>query len=51
MAEGKRNKPVPKTQSELTREQITPYDGRGVAPVSSKTKRENQISLKVTKNQ
>lgn len=46
MAEGKRNKPVPKTQSELTREQITPYDGRGVAPASSKTKRENQISLK-----
>jgi hypothetical protein len=46
MAEGKRNKPTPKTQSELTREQITPYDGRGAAPASSKTKRENQISLK-----
>ena len=46
MAEGKRNKPVPKTQSELTREQITPYDGRGAAPASSKNKRENQISLK-----
>jgi len=46
MAEGKRNKPTPKTQSELTREQITPYDGRGAAPASSKAKRENQISLK-----
>jgi hypothetical protein len=46
MAEGRRNKPAPKTQSELTREQITPYDNRGAAPASSKTKRESQISLK-----
>jgi hypothetical protein len=46
MAEGRRNKPTPKTQSELTREQITPYDNRGAAPASSKTRRENQISLK-----
>lgn len=46
MSQGKRNKPIPKTQSELTREQITPYDGRGAAPASSKAKRESQISLK-----
>jgi hypothetical protein len=46
MAQGRRNKPVPKTQSELTREQLTPYDGRGAAPNSSKGKRETQISLK-----
>lgn len=46
MPQGKRNKPIPKTQSELTREQITPYDGRGAAPASSKAKRESQISLK-----
>ncbi len=46
MAQGRRNKPVPKTQSELTREQLTPYDGRGATPNSSKGKRETQISLK-----
>ena len=42
----KRVKPTPKTQSELTREQIEAYDSRGKAPASSKQKRENQISLK-----
>jgi len=46
MAQQKTNKPIPKTQSELTREQITPYDGRGLAPVSNKLSRANQISLK-----
>lgn len=46
MAQGRRNKPVPKTQSELTREQLIPYDGRGAVPNSSKGKRETQISLK-----
>ena len=47
MAEYKRRKPVPKTQSELTREQIEAYDTtRGSVPASSKNKRENQISLK-----
>ena len=42
----KSNKPTPKAQSQLTREQITPYDQRGIAPASSKLNRENQISLK-----
>ena len=42
----KSNKPTPKTQSQLTREQITPYDQRGITPASSKLNRENQISLK-----
>ena len=47
MATSKRRKPVPKTQSQLTREQIEGYDvTRGVVPASSKNKRENQISLK-----
>ena len=47
MAEYRRRKPVPKTQSELTREQIEAYDvTRGAAPASSKTRRENQISFK-----
>ena len=46
MAQQKSNKPIPKTQSELTREQITPYDQRGITPASSKLNRENQISLK-----
>lgn len=46
MAQQKSNKPVPKTQSQLTREQITPYDQRGITPASSKLNRENQISLK-----
>jgi len=47
MAEYRRRKPVPKTQSELTREQIEAYDvTRGTAPASSKTRRENQISFK-----
>ena len=42
----KSNKPIPKTQSQLTREQITPYDQRGITPASSKQSRANQISLK-----
>ena len=46
MAQQRSNKPTPKTQSELTREQITPYDGRGLAPASNKQSRANQISLK-----
>lgn len=47
MADYKRRKPVPKTQSELTREQIQAYDAtRGTVPASSKHNRENQISLK-----
>ena len=47
MAEYRRRKPVPKTQSELTREQIESYDStRGSVPASSKAKRENQISFK-----
>ena len=47
MAEYKRNKPTPKTQSQLTREQIEAYDAtRGTVPASSKANRENQISLK-----
>ena len=47
MAQPKRRIPVPKTQSELTREQIVPYDAlKGAVPASSKTKRETQISLK-----
>lgn len=47
MAQPKKRVPVPKTQSELTREQIVPYDAlKGAVPASSKSKRENQISLK-----
>ena len=47
MAEYRRRKPVPKTQSQLTREQIESYDGtRGTIPASSKDKRENQLSYK-----
>lgn len=47
MAEPRKRKPVPKTQSELTREQLTAYDATaGVPPASSKKNRENQISLK-----
>jgi len=47
MAEYKRRKPVPKTQSQLTREQIEAYDStRGTVPASSKQNRENQISFK-----
>lgn len=46
MAQQKSNKPIPKTQSELTREQITPFDGQGAPPASSKQSRANQISLK-----
>jgi hypothetical protein len=47
MAEYRRTKPTPKTQSELAREQIQAYDvTRGTAPGSSKLNRENQISLK-----
>ena len=47
MAEPRKRKPVPKTQSELTREQLTAYDATaGIPPASSKKNRENQISLK-----
>ena len=47
MAQYKKRKPVPKTQSELTREQIEAYDStRGTVPASSKQNRENQISFK-----
>ena len=47
MAEYRRRKPVPKTQSQLTREQIESYDStRGTVPASSKDKRENQLSFK-----
>jgi len=46
MAQGRKTKPTPKTQSELTQEQLVPYDGRGAVPDSSKGKRESQISLK-----
>jgi hypothetical protein len=43
----KRVKPTPKTQSQLSREQIQAYDQtRGTVPASSKLNRENQISLK-----
>lgn len=47
MAQHRRRKPTPKTQSELAREQIQAYDAtRGTVPASSKSNRENQISLK-----
>ena len=47
MAQYRRTKPTPKTQSELAREQIQAYDAtRGTVPASSKLNRENQISLK-----
>ena len=47
MAQYRRRKPVPKTQSDLAREQIEAYDStRGTVPASSKLNRENQISLK-----
>lgn len=47
MTQYKKRQPVPKTQSELTREQIQAYDQtRGAVPASSKINRENQISLK-----
>jgi len=47
MAQYRRTKPTPKTQSELAREQIEAYDAtRGTVPASSKANRENQISLK-----
>ena len=47
MAEYRRRKPVPKTQSELAREQIQAYDAtRGTVPASSKANRENQLSVK-----
>lgn len=47
MAQYKRRKPTPKTQSELAREQIQAYDAtRGTVPASSKLNRENQLSLK-----
>jgi len=47
MATPKRNKPEPKSQSQLTREQIEAYDvTRGAPPISSKLNRENQVSLK-----
>ena len=47
MAQYRRRKPTPKSQSELAREQIEAYDAsRGTVPASSKLNRENQISLK-----
>jgi len=47
MAEPRKRKPVPKTQSELTRDQLQAYDSSaGVPPASSKRNRENQISVK-----
>ena len=47
MAAPKKRVPLAKTQSELTREQLTAYDAsQGVPPASSKQNRENQISLK-----
>ena len=47
MAQYRRRKPIPKTQSQLTREQIEAYDTtRGTVPASSKQNRENQVSLK-----
>ena len=47
MAQYKKRKPIPKTQSQLTREQIEAYDTtRGTVPASSKQNRENQVSLK-----
>jgi len=47
MAQYRRKKPTPKSQSELAREQIQAYDAsRGTVPASSKLNRENQISLK-----
>ena len=47
MAQYRRKKPTPKSQSELAREQIEAYDAsRGTVPASSKLNRENQISLK-----
>lgn len=47
MATYKRRKPIPKTQSELTREQIEAYDTtRSTVPASSKLDRGNQISVK-----
>ena len=47
MAEYKKRKPVPKTQSQLTREQIEAYDTtRGTVPASDKKNRGNQISYK-----
>ena len=47
MAQHRRRKPTPKTQSDLAREQIQAYDAtRGTVPASSKQNRENQISLK-----
>ena len=40
MAQPKKRVPVPKTQSELTREQIVPYDAlKGAVPASSKSKK------------
>lgn len=47
MAAPRKNKPRAKTQSDLTRDQITAYDkSAGVPPGSTKQNRENQISLK-----
>lgn len=47
MAEYRRKKPEPKTQSQLTREQIQAYDQvRGTVPASAKANRETQVSLK-----
>ena len=42
----KTNKPVPKTQVELSQENITPFLNQGKAPVPSSKRRENQRSVK-----
>ena len=47
MAESRKRKPVPKTQSELTREQFEAYDEvRGTPAPSDKKSRARQISVK-----
>jgi len=47
MAAPRKNKPRAKTQSDLTRDQITAYGASaGVPPASTKQNRENQISVK-----
>jgi len=47
MATPKKRKPVPKTQSQITREQFEAYDEvRGTPPPSNKNNRARQISVK-----
>ena len=47
MAESRKRKPVPKSQSQLTREQFEAYDEvRGTPPPSDKSSRARQISVK-----